>query len=280
MRICFTSDLHGSSALYARLDELVRRERPDLLILGGDMFPDGELDDPDGTQGQYVREQFLPWIGRLRREQAALQMACILGNHDWACSEAALEEAHERGGLALLDHRRSWSAGGFSFLGYSRTPPSPFWVKDFERLDRAGDTVPETGGVVWDAATRRVREVTPRDHFAGQPTIADDLARVQPPPAPWVFVCHGPPFDSKLDRLPHIAEPLGSHAIRDFITRSQPLCSLHGHFHESPDVTGAYMFSIGQTLSVNPGQHRHELSAVVFELPRVAETMRHTLRTK
>ena len=278
MRVCFTSDLHGSESLYAQLAELVRRERPALLILGGDLFPDGELDDPDATQGRYVRDQFASWIAAQRRELPGLRVACILGNHDWTCSEAALEAAHQRGDLALLDHRRTWNVNGFAFLGYSRTPPSPFWVKDFERLDRSGDAVPETGGVVWDGAARRVREVTPQAHFGAQPTIADDLSRVDGAPAPWVFVCHGPPFDSKLDRLPHIADPLGSHAIRDFIIRSRPLCSLHGHFHESPDVTGAFTTRIGETLSINPGQHRDELSAVVFELPNVAETIRHTLR--
>ena len=40
MRVCFTSDLHGAASLYEQLEELLRAQTPDLLILGGDLFPD------------------------------------------------------------------------------------------------------------------------------------------------------------------------------------------------------------------------------------------------
>ena len=35
MRICFTSDLHGATGLYAQLDDLLRSAAPDVVILGG-----------------------------------------------------------------------------------------------------------------------------------------------------------------------------------------------------------------------------------------------------
>lgn len=278
MRLCFTSDLHGNPELYNQLGVLLIRERPDLLILGGDLLPDGELDNPDATQGGYVRERFLPLVRSWRSSVPEMQVATIMGNHDWSCSQRAIVDAHERGEIVYLSHERPWRCNGIHFLGYSRTPPSPYWVKDFERLDRASDATPETGGVVWDHATGSIREVQPVEHFRGNPTIADDLLHVTPPPSPWVFVCHGPPFGSKLDQLPHIAEPLGSHAIREFVQRSRPLCSLHGHFHESPDVTGSFMMRIGETHCINPGQHRNELAAVMFDLPEIVGTIRHTLR--
>lgn len=278
MRLCFTSDLHGNPELYNQLGALLARERPDLLILGGDLLPDGEIDNPDATQGNYVRERFLPLIRSWRTAIPNMIVATIMGNHDWSCSERAIAGAHERGEIVFLSHEQPWKFNGICFLGYSRTPPSPYWVKDYERLDRASDPTPETGGVVWDHATRAIRQVQPVEHFRGRPTIADDLRHIAPPPSPWVLVAHGPPFGSKLDRLPHIAEPLGSHAIRDFIERTSPLCSLHGHFHESPDVTGAFMMRIGETYCINPGQHRNELAAVLFELPELAGTIRHTLR--
>ena len=97
MRLCFTSDLHGNPELYNQLGALLIRERPDLLILGGDLLPDGEIDDPDATQGGYVRERFLPLIRSWRSAIPGMQVAAIMGNHDWSCSEHAIAGGHERG---------------------------------------------------------------------------------------------------------------------------------------------------------------------------------------
>ena len=36
MKLCFTSDLHGDKQLYTQLVDLIHRERPDILLLGGD----------------------------------------------------------------------------------------------------------------------------------------------------------------------------------------------------------------------------------------------------
>jgi Icc-related predicted phosphoesterase len=74
----------------------------------------------------------------------------------------------------------------------------------------------------------------------------------------------------------------GSHSIKAFIEEHQPLLTLHGHIHESPDLSGAYFDRIGETLSINPGQsvwserETGKLYAVTFEIEKVEETMTHT----
>jgi uncharacterized protein len=85
-----------------------------------------------------------------------------------------------------------------------------------------------------------------------------------------VFNMHVPPVDSTLDTCPQLdistdpptvitsgGEPVlfgaGSQAVRDAIERYQPLLSLHGHIHESRNVT-----KIGRTTAVNPGSEYGE----------------------
>ncbi len=77
-----------------------------------------------------------------------------------------------------------------------------------------------------------------------------------------VFNLHCPPYDSGLDTAPKLDEnlrpevtmgdlvrvPVGSTSVRTAIEKYQPLCSLHGHVHESPG-----MVQIGRTVCVNPG---------------------------
>jgi Icc-related predicted phosphoesterase len=277
MRICYTSDLHGLETLYAQLDDLLRREQPDLLILGGDLFADGSADDPFAEQGRYLHECFLPRLAALRRDLPALSIACINGNHDWLFTRHILEESQRAGLLVRLDLGAPWQTGGQTLLGYSHAPPSPFGVKDFERLDDRSDPLPAAGGAVWDAVRRGVRHVEPADWFLSQPTIAEELARVQAPAAPWIFVCHAPPHNTGLDCLPQIDAALGSRSVREFIERCRPRVSLHGHFHEAPEVSGRYFRQLGDTLCINPGQHNERLHAVLFDAVSPAATLRHTV---
>jgi Icc-related predicted phosphoesterase len=88
---------------------------------------------------------------------------------------------------------------------------------------------------------------------------------------------HVPPYGSRLDDAPALTDdlhlvsaagerptvPVGSHAVREWIERLQPVVSLHGHIHESRGAT-----NIGRTLSVNPGSRYNEgvLLGVIVEL--------------
>lgn len=77
-----------------------------------------------------------------------------------------------------------------------------------------------------------------------------------------IFNLHCPPYGTEIDTAPKLDEtlkpsisggqlvtaPAGSTAVRDSITKYQPMVGLHGHIHESRGVT-----TIGQTKCFNPG---------------------------
>lgn len=63
---------------------------------------------------------------------------------------------------------------------------------------------------------------------------------------PKVLVCHQPPYGTALDRV-HGAH-VGSHAVRAFIERVQPLACFVGHIHEATGID-----TIGRTQIINPG---------------------------
>jgi Icc-related predicted phosphoesterase len=92
---------------------------------------------------------------------------------------------------------------------------------------------------------------------------------------------HSPPFGTRLDLIQG-GKSAGSRSIKTFIEKNQPLLTLHGHIHESPNLSGAYMDRIGETLSVNPGQFIwtnrdvSRLHAVTFEMDRIEETLIHS----
>lgn len=277
MRICLASDFHGSHALYDQLEELLCRERPELVILGGDMLPDGENHDPDGTQAAWVRETLAPWIDRVRQAAPELAVACCMGNHDWVRSEAAVRAEQDAGRLALLEMRRAWNHKDINFVGCPFSPPSPHFAKDYERLDTAEDRLPEFECAVLVTGNDEIRELTVEQHFRQKPTIEAELAAITTPNQPWILVAHAPPFDTKLDRLPNLESPIGSKAVRRFIEARRPFCALHGHVHESPAVSGAYYDDVGGVLCINPGQGHERLHAVLFDTEQPRATLRHTV---
>jgi Icc-related predicted phosphoesterase len=93
---------------------------------------------------------------------------------------------------------------------------------------------------------------------------------------------HSPPFGTKLDQIEG-GTFTGSRSIKEFVERTQPLLTLHGHIHEAPEISGSYVDRIGKTLCVNPGQFtggRKRLHAVTFEIESVEESLQHTLFPK
>jgi len=277
MRICFASDFHGSEQHYAALLAWLRDVRPRLLILGGDSFPDGEESNPPESQVAWVRDTFLPLVESWKRQIPGMEFALILGNHDWLRTHEYVASLPPGQPLVLLDPQRPWRFEGISFLGFWHTPPTPFYLKDFERLDDAQAACPEQGGRVWDAAARCVREVGARTHFCSSPTLADLLETLPHPEPPWIFVCHAPPYDSGLDQLPDVPHPVGSRSVRRFVARRRPMCALHGHIHDSPAVTGRFWAEVDGVFCMNPGQSDEQTWAVVFDTSDPQGTLRHTV---
>lgn len=277
MLVCFTSDLHGSRALYGQLADLLRAEMPDLLILGGDLLRDIDPDGPVLSQTGALERELIERVTAWRTANPGLTVALIPGNHELACTGEALRTHSDARRIVLLDHRQPWRCGDFAWLGYACTPPSPHWAKDYERLDLPGDPIPTFEGVEWDAREQRLRPVDLAEYFRRRPAIRQDLEQVPAVSGKWILVAHAPPHDSRLDRLPTVPHPIGSRAVRQFIADRQPWLALHGHVHESPQVTGGFCDRIGDTPCLNPGQDHGRLHAVLFEVERPSETLRHTV---
>lgn len=87
------------------------------------------------------------------------------------------------------------------------------------------------------------------------PTLEDELHGLPRPCAPekTIYVIHMPPAGVGFDKCAHGAE-VGSLAVYRFIETRQPLLSLHGHIHESPEITGIWKTQIGRTYCAQPGQ--------------------------
>ena len=265
-RIVYASDLHASVAHYETLFETALQVEADAVILGGDLLPD----DLSGThlartQIAWVEQCLAPILVRYRR-RGGQRVLAIGGNHDTVLGM----EAMARTAIVEPIHGRAVELGLWTFTGCAFTPPTPFIVKDFERRDDPGAPREPQPTRAWISGPDGMLPTSPAEHFQRLPSISDELARLPFVEGHTAVVAHCPPFDTDLDVM-YGPRHIGSRAMRRYIAERQPLMTLHGHIHESPQLTGQYSAQLGPTLSLNAGQASRSLQLLTIEIARPTE---------
>ncbi|MFP3870945.1 MAG: metallophosphoesterase [Syntrophobacteria bacterium] len=279
MVVVYAADLHGIRDLYGELFDLAGQMRAQAVIVGGDILPiHGPFQYSIQEQEDFIFEFLAPSLESFLSRSPGVTFYTMLGNDDWQASLTHLRILAEKGLLRQLHAERHILTDGYDVIGYAHVPPTPFTIKDGERRDRRKEMSQAQRCTACRSQGGRIVAVDPYQHFAGLKSIEEELEQLPAPqnPRKGVYVMHSPPSRTKLDRMAD-GRWIGSRAIREFIERHQPYLTLHGHIHESPEVSGAYLDRIGSTVCINPGQSREELYAVVFQLENVAGTVEHTV---
>lgn len=152
-----------------------------------------------------------------RVAQVKKPVLVILGNDDYATNVPVLEKADSRGVLHFI-HLSSTHVGDWAFSGYSFVNRGPLFVPDWMK---------------------------------DEDDISEDLKQL-PTQGQRILVAHAPPYNTALDVVWN-KQHVGSRALRTFIEHRQPWLTLHGHIHESPELTGQVQETIGKTVCINPG---------------------------
>lgn len=271
----FVSDLHGNVEKYSRLFEAIACDRPAAVFLGGDILPSG-LHALAGAAATH--DDFLS--GFLERNLAALRTELgesypgfyvILGNDDLRIEEDAVRAIAARG-LWTYVHNNKARLDPWTVYGYSYVPPTPFRLKDWERYDVSRFVDP--GCISPEEGARSVEVDSSKKRYA---TIAEDLDNLagEDDMECAVFLFHSPPYQTALDRAAldgrrvedvPLDVHVGSIAIKRFIETRQPLVTLHGHVHESAELTGKFAERLGRTYMFTAAHAGSELALVRFSL--------------
>ena len=279
MKIIYTADLHGIEGLYSQLFRLAVDWRADAIIIGGDLLPKhGSFWTSIEDQRDFIIRFMKPRLEKIHGKLPGMEFYAMMGNDDWLINMPYLEELQGYGLLRLLHNRKYRLGNRFEIIGYGNVPPTPFSIKDSERLDTADAPVEPQHFAAYVSGDKDIRQIDSVRHFSRHNTMEEELARLPVPESykKTVYVMHAPPFQTNLDVL-YDGRPVGSRAIRQFIEKTQPYLTLHGHIHEAPSRSGSYQDKIGHTVCINPGQATGDLHAVMFKLEDVLNTMNHTI---
>ncbi|MBB4825701.1 Icc-related predicted phosphoesterase [Sporosarcina luteola] len=262
MRIVYASDLHSNKELYHELNELIYRENADELILGGDLFEHSRLKE---DQLLFLHDFLIPYLKSIK-----IPVSLIAGNTDIAEVFEELKQNLQLEKFNFLNSQPLYIGSNIPSFGCPFITPSPFKMKNFERLDLKADYVKQSSSYILDHG----KPVPVSDDYLHQlPSIEEELESFCLTNSIWVT--HIPPSGGILDVLQN-GQSVGSQALRNKIIQEQPLVTLHGHIHESPRITGKWYEEIGNTVSVNAGQDKN-LHAVILDIESSKIRLTHTI---
>ena len=274
MNCFFVTDLHGKISRYQSLINEIKKELPDIVLIGGDLLPGFNT-----LYGDFINEYLIPLFEDLKNElkNKYPKIFIIMGNDDPRIEEKKLIEAEKKEIWNYL-HGEKITYKGFDFYGYAYVPPTPFRLKDWEKFDisRYVDI-----GCVSPLEGSRTIKVNPID--IEYYTIAKDLQKLmQGDLSKSICLFHAPPYKTYLDRadldgkiIDHVQVDVhvGSIAIKNFIESKFPKITLHGHIHESSRITRQWQEKIKKTYSFSAAWDGIELALIKFdpEYPEKAE---------
>ena len=268
MKNIFISDIHGNKRKYKKLFEIIEKEKPEGVFLGGDLLPNAYASSE--SIDDFLEDNLINQIIKVREKiNKNIRFFVIYGNDDPRINENILIQADKDNILDYI-HFKTVEFDDFFVTGYSYVPPTPFQLKDWERYDVSrfvdlGSVSPEEG---FRTTERDIDEIR-------YSTIKEDLEKLVKNSSPnkTIFLFHSPPYNSKLDRAALDGKmvesaPLdvhvGSIAIQRFIEKYQPLLTLHGHIHETVRLTGSWKERFGKTYAFTGAHESNEFSFVLF----------------
>ncbi|MFH1321695.1 MAG: metallophosphoesterase [Bacteroidota bacterium] len=251
MNVLFVTDLHGCKWKYDCLFEAAKQFQASVVINGGDLLPKtGDL----LTQGKFITDYLDNHFAQF--DFAGIYYLCYLGNDDLRIYDGLFEETCNKYSFVFNLAQRKFEIKGFEFIGMNRVVDYPFRLKDRCRMDTEDYVFQKQLGTGLLSTPNGLEELDDWFAFAETlPTIEDEMEQLVRPEnmKKTVYAIHMPPYRLGLDEC-YNGEGVGSKAIYNFLQKYQPMLSLHGHIHESPEVRGRWYAQLGDTLCIQPGQ--------------------------
>jgi len=204
-------------------------------------------------------------------EKAGIRYLCFLGNDDLRIFDELFDRTCGRFPNVTNFAQRSVKIGQYEFIGMNFVVDYPFRLKDRCMKDTANYVIQRQLGTALLSTPAGWREVKDWSSYINTlPTIEDELNRLPRPVdvSKSVYVIHMLPAKLDLDKC-ESGELVGSMAVYNFLVKMRARLVLHGHIHESPDVTGKWYAWLQKTACIQPGQTYEGLAYVEIDLDKM-----------
>lgn len=272
------SDIHQMGNKWKKLIKDAEEENPEIIAIAGDLFP------KDNGILFHIR-----WLTHFKRyakqiKDMGIELVLTLGNDDNQLLIPEFEKMDEEG-LIHFVHDKVKKIKGYEFVGMSWVPDYPFTYKFWIKPDIDGDwhvsksqlgkpcLIDENNkfyNIKGDYKIYLAEKGTIDNHLKDLTSQVENMSKS-------IWLIHAPPAYMKLDVCGH-GEEVGSKAITCFLEKNEPMLTIHGHIHESPEVTGIWKKQVGDTVVLQNGQVGHDVcySMVQIEDGKIME-VKHSI---
>lgn len=279
--LLITTDLHQHPSKWNLLAKAATDERPQFVLIAGDILP---------KDGGFSRQrQFFPYLRELltdMRDETGARILLFLSNDDGHFLEPLVNDL-EADKLCVNMNQRVYREAGLVFCGMNKVRDYPFGYKHYCVPD--GDWITDpvqfcSRSITFNDAGKEIAIPDLRQYLLAKPTLVahlEDLkSRLQPGEmAHSIWLVHQPPSGLGMDICAR-GQQVGSPALLRFIQENQPLLGCSGHIHESPHQPGGqWVAQIGNTTWIQPGQVNDRLHYVTLDITtdRTVTNLRHSI---
>ena len=265
MKILYVTDLHGDKNKYRKSFEIAVEKKITVIVNGGDMLPklgERHLDQPAFING-FLRDYFK------ELQEHNITYLTMLGNDDLLSVDGLFEQVCDEFGNVHNIAGKKVLIGGYEFIGMNNILDHPFGCKD--RVITEKDYIPQRqlsyfAGISNEYGYDRIFNWL--EYSKTELPLMCDILQELPEPENQkqpIYVMHMPPEGLRLGQLLYQDLDIGSVDIYEFLKSKQPLLSLHGHIHESPDTEkGTWINQIQHTVCIQPGQMELDSRDMVY----------------
>ncbi len=245
---------------------VAERQQVDAVVVAGDLFPTDKGGNLIEIQKVFIETTFVTFCSLA--DKIKIPVLCCLGNDDLVCNEKLFNNIIFKHQYVRNVTRKKITLKGFEFIGFDLVVDYPFRLKDRCRLDNDDDVSPKlkNGAYItingsWEKVSRWPSEVKQ------WPTLEKELGKLVAPINfnKAIYIIHMPPTQLGFDLCFHGKE-VGSTSVYSFLNKHQPLLSLHGHIHESPEYSNKWKGEIGKTICIQPGQSKTDLIYAIIKV--------------
>jgi len=272
-KFLYTADIHGNKYQYPAAFEKAKELSLDAVVFGGDLSPKMK-EKEDGTIQNYSsmesmlnsQKEFYDWVipeFEKFTKETGIEIYAMLGNDDFKTNEQILKKASEQGKFKLL-HENSYKLNDYvNIVGNSYVNLTPFMIKDWEMWDLNSDTLENNlhNLLIGRLSNKKgfseidFKKIDPEKNSLEE-YLSNNIKNLSEPEKT-IHVFHAPPYKTNLDVLSNGLN-VGSRAIKKYFEKQGGLLGLHGHIHESIDMSGKYTDKIGNTPVASPGNHPYD----------------------
>lgn len=255
MKLLYVTDLHGDKNKYEKILEIAIAENINVIANGGDMLP--KLGNRHEEQPVFINLYLRDYFKRLQEHN--ITYLTILGNDDlFFLNELFTSVCEEFSNVHNISGKKV-DVNGYEFIGMNNILDHPFGCKDWVVIENHYIQQQQLSPVAGLSNEYGYDKIFDWFEYAVTklPHMCDILDALPKPvnPNKTIYIMHMPPAGLRLGQLRYQDLDIGSVDVYEFIKRTQPLLTLHGHIHESPDTEkGKWINYIQNTTCIQTGQ--------------------------